>query len=264
MVVSTQGVGIISPRGKPLSSNWGITVRTCFHATATVLSLLLASTSLGSLVYEQLPPGLGADSWNMSNSSTLDNFGGTPGFRTADDFQLSIAATITDVHWWGESNSGGDNFTFTFYDNNAGEPGNILLATTGSLNKSVFNVGSFFFPYPLTFYESDLTTPFVAAANTVYWLSIFNSAADASWKWLSANAAGNGSIQDYEPPPPWRSGSTDDRAFQLTDATAIPEVSPWLAWASLVIGLVAVSWGRKIRQAASGKRRGDETARFSP
>src|SRR6266567_2325910 len=95
------------------------------------LSLLLAPGSAqSSVVYEQLP---GANSTFEAISSTLDNFGGTPGVRAADNWALTAAGTITDVHWWGESGSGGDDFQFTFYADGGGVPGAILLTTGGSL-----------------------------------------------------------------------------------------------------------------------------------
>jgi hypothetical protein len=215
-----------------------------------MLPLLLAGSSHGAVVFQQLPAFA---SGATAISSTLDFVGGQPGLRTADDFQLTVVTTITDIHWWGMSRAGGNAFTFTFYDsaidpvgNNV--PGNVLLTTTGSLNTSVVDVNPGIGVDLMTFYEADLTTPFAASANTRYWVSIFNSASDASWVWLSANAPGNGSRQGELPVPPWPA-LLPDMSFQLTN-TVVPEVSALALWTSLGVGLIgALSW-RKGRQIA--------------
>jgi hypothetical protein len=114
--------------------------------------------------------------------------------------------------------SGGNSFTFTFYADNGGVPGTILDSSVGSLSTTTVNVGSGF--DPVTFYSSDLVSPFSATAGATYWISIFNQAADASWLWLSANSSGDGSVGATNPGgPPWFTGFPD-MAFELT---SVPE-----------------------------------------
>ena len=173
-------------------------------------SLIATPNAKAGAVYEQLP---GTNSNQEIISSTLNNAGTTPGFRTADNFILSTNAIITDVHWWGHLNSGGSNFTFTFYADNGGVPGAILDSSGGSLSITTVNVGSGL--DPVTFYSSDLVSPFSAAACTSYWLSVFDQATDASWLWLSANNAGDGAATESTSGPPWVSQASN-MAFELT------------------------------------------------
>ena len=195
----------------------GVHLRSTLRATLALILFGLAFNAEAVVIYEQLP---GRNSPEERISSTLNNFGNPPGFRTADNFALGANFIIADVHWWGESNSGGNDFSFTFYADGGGVPGAILLTTGGSLSTQTVNVGSSF--DPVTFYSSDLTLPFSAIGGTTYWISIFNQAADASWLWLSANAPGDGGRQGTNPGPPW-STSTPDLAFQLTSLQTVPE-----------------------------------------
>jgi len=192
------------------------------------LSFLFATfNAQAGVIYEQLP---GANSSNLYVSSTLNNLGQSPGFRVADDFTLSASEMITDVHWWGRPNSGGDNFLFSFYADGGGIPGSIMHTSGGSLSTTNVDVGSNF--GPVNFYSSVLDSPFSANAGTTYWLSIFNQAQDASWQWLSANAPGNGSRQWLNSGSPTSSNQILNVAFQLT---TVPEPS---IFALLCIGAI--------------------------
>jgi len=170
------------------------------------------SATAAPIVYEQLP---GNNSGNRV-SSPLDYFGVAPGYQAADDFALASDTVVTDVHWWGVLNQGGEDFVFTFYADDNGAPG-AELATTGGTLSEVPDGG-------LNYYSSDLATSFNAAAGSTYWLSIYNQASGASWAWQAATLFGDGSKQRSINNPAWNL-DFGDLAFQLSgaDATAVPE-----------------------------------------
>jgi hypothetical protein len=209
------------------------------------LALLIATPDArADLVYAQ-PPG--QFSFMLLVSSTLNNFGNPPGFRTADNFALAANTVITDVHWWGKLATGGENFQFTFYADGGGVPGAVLASSGGSLSKMTVNVGS---PFdPVTFYSSDLDTPFTATAGTTYWLSVFDQSPDASWQWLDAENVGDGGRQGENPGPPWNAG-TPDLAFELTGTPALTSVPEPSALALLGAGGVALAGWRRWRRPA--------------
>lgn len=205
-------------------------IRVRLAAIVAVSFLLLPCRTLASIIYEQLP---GAGSNSAWVSSTLNGLGGTPGYRVADDFALGADANITDVHWWGFSvASPGKDFSFTFYDDNLGMPGNVLHVSGGTLTEQPGGP----LPWPSTIlYSSILDSSFSATGGTKYWLSVFNGAADASWAWLIANDAGNGARQGQNPGPPW-SFDREDLAFQLT-SEPVPEPATLLLLGSGIVGL---------------------------
>ena len=192
-----------------------------------LVAVFVVSGARAEIIYEQMP---GINSGQEVISSSLDNFGQVPGFRTADDFVLMAKAVIYGVNWWGEANSGGTDFQFVFYSDMGGEPGTILKVSGGTLFSSTVNVGS---PNdPVNYYSTMLGSPFTAEAGTSYWLSIFNQSPSASWKWLSADIWGNGSrvgSMSFDPPL----GSASNMAFQL-----VPAPEPTTGWL-LLVGIAA-------------------------
>jgi len=212
---------------------------------ASLLLLILnvsPPTAQATVIFEQLPDYvLDPSATTRFTSSTVDALGNTPGVRTADDFLVDVDAVITDIHWWGISGAGTDDFTFTFYADAGAEPGIALQTTTGSLDVETDPLDANF---GTNIYWSVLDTPFEATAGVTYWLSIFNSAPDAIWLWTASPLSGTPGVQTLEPPGDDWSAIGENLAFQLT----IPEpTTPSL----IIIGLAVLAWQYKKRHPQS-------------
>lgn len=198
------------------------------------LSLVLvgASSSDAATLFEQLP---GPGSSNFTESSALNNnFGGGPGTRLADNFQLASGGTVRTVEWWGYLGLGGADYQITFYADASGGPGSPL--STMSVNPATF-VTSLPAPFPVTFYSAILSTPFSAMPGTPYWVSVFDAAPGSAWFWWSANVntdfgrlmQNGASIWD----PNTDRNFVLDRPFRLTDDVPAPATFSLLAIATL-------------------------------
>jgi hypothetical protein len=177
----------------------------------------LAGKANAAVVFQQLPdfelPG--ASSQGQWVSSTKGVAGTVPGYRSADNFHLSSAATISQIQWWGSPLVGGDSFTFTFYADSSGVPGTIIsTANAGSIATSPISGLS----QATDLYSTSLSAPFNAAANTPYWISIFDAGSTADWQWEQSAHGSAFQIQNVVNSTWTQTGS--DFAFSLV---SVPE-----------------------------------------
>jgi len=182
-----------------------------------MISIISAINGAASPVYKQLPDHRGGYISGIYSPET-----GTLAFTVADDFQLNKPAKIVCIKWWG-SESFTENFTIMLFDDNAGEPGNLLYRLDGFAptksqtggwvdRRGHGGVGNF----PEFEFNFNLPTSFVAGANTRYWLSIVNVNVDG-WSW---EASGPGTVQrslESSLNGPWSwEPNLDNMAFQLS------------------------------------------------
>jgi hypothetical protein len=145
------------------------------------------------------------------------------------------------VEWWGNLRSGSASFQITFYSNSGGNPGSSLTTIDVTPTSSSDTTGS---PFdPVTFYSANLSTPFIAAAGTEYWMSVFDAAPDARWRWLSAEIDTIGGRQMQNGSATWN--ATDDVSFRLKDAATVPEPSTMGLVAIALLGLARFRQGRE-------------------
>ena len=191
-----------------------------FLIALMICGLILSNTVRAtSIVYEQLPGHYGG---YMSGQ-----YGDYPPdpllFTVADDFQLSQLAEIVGIKWWGGYGSPNqstptDNFIIMLFDDNAGEPGNLLYHFNVGLAPVREATGNWVNPFirPEFEYFYNLPTSFMASANTRYWLSIVNIPSADLWLW---EVSSPGTVQRSFNTPvngPWVwEPYLDNMAFQL-------------------------------------------------
>ena len=188
-----------------------------------------------------------------------------------DNFSLGQNTEITDVHWRGsydrEVFKTITGFTIGFWEDNAGQPGNLISSQLipGTANETFvgFEIGiDPALPLPIYDYWLDLTQPELVLANTETWLSIVADldyqdtgippVENGAWGWHVGTGGDGMSVQDFDDfpfdgildPAEGRLVLQTDMAFSLT---AIPEPASIAIWLMIVTGAVYVQVRRKSR-----------------
>jgi PEP-CTERM motif len=199
-----------------------------------VLSMLVAGTAANAAVI--FDNGITANNGFISDP----DFVGTPKL-SADDFRLIPGANvITDVHWTGlyafSNTPLADNFTIQLFNDAGGVPATnpflSLPVSPSRVDTGRNAAGSDIFAYDVNI------SPVTLAANTTFWLSIFNNTSNDpndNWFWGIVDNAGNGAVRDglglaWSP-------FINGYEFQLT-GVRVPEPS---ALALLALGVIALA-----------------------
>ena len=201
------------------------------------LTMLVAGTAANAAVI--FDNGITATNGFISD---LD-FTGTPKL-SADDFKLTPGANvITDVHWTGlyafSNTPLADSFTLQLFNDAGGVPAtNPFLSLP--VNPSRVDTGNnTSFGSDIFAYDVNIS-PVTLAANTTFWLSIFNNTSNDTndnWFWGMVDLAGNGATRDGLGLPWSPSVGNNGYQFQLT-GVSVPEPS---ALALFGLGFIAIA-----------------------
>lgn len=192
------------------------------------------------IVYFQNPDFLGAF------ASQNDTTGGFGNYATVfDNFTLGAAFNIDEFQWVGgyfnPSVQGVmTGATLTFYADAGGAPGAALATYTGGGNFGETFIGTDIFGDPMFLYDGLLGSPFAAAANTQYWVSIVPDVGfPPQWGWGTSSDADLTAWQCFF----GTCGPVgSDMAFALngTAQTTVPEPGTLVLMGSGLLGLASI------------------------
>lgn len=172
------------------------------------LGLLAQPAWADPVVYQQAALAGGAPFASQNDTGGNGDFA-----KVFDNFSLTARTLVTDVHWVGgyfnpTSQAPINSFLVQIWSDAAG-PGTVLLADSqaGVANETLISGSTYS-------YDFDLTTAFVAEANTTYWLSIQPTLLfPPQWGWVAGTGGDGVAYQDFFGT---RTQQPLDLAFSLT------------------------------------------------
>lgn len=219
----------------------------------TLLVFFIAATSLGAaqaavVVSQPLDPTKAGEYSNLGPSNQ----------QVADDFTLSLAATLDSVTWYGRYDDPAlgvpnpTDFAIRFFDDNAGTP---EVAPILSLTVSAAPVvsGSFYTDVAgaqIPWYEYTAALPGLSLAADTFWLSIVEDDAGTTpsgttqWLWADTSTAGLRSFRNADGQP-WNTGLDTDHAYSLSGTVVPVPAAVWL-FGTAMVGLAGFGRRRKV------------------
>ena len=172
------------------------------------LGLLAQPAWADPVVYQQAALAGGAPFASQNDTGGNGDFA-----KVFDNFSLTARTLVTDVHWVGgyfnpTSQAPINSFLVQIWSDAVG-PGTALLAASqaGVANETLISGSTYS-------YDIDLSTAFVAEANTTYWLSIQPTLLfPPQWGWVAGTGGDGVAYQDFFGT---RTQQPLDLAFSLT------------------------------------------------
>jgi hypothetical protein len=220
-----------------------------------VLLSVSAEGARGDIIFNNGPPDL----LNVHHSDFDQSAPSNTGIL-GDDFTLSAANVVRDVHWFGAYAFNNippalDNFTIRFFNFTGPTPdiNPFLVLPLGHVSRSDtgLNIGAF------DVFQYDVAVPDLPLAPGKYLLSIVNNTAgtQSDWYWANSNDVGNAFERGVDTnrwiPIDGRGG---ELSFALTnDVVSVPEPSSWMLLALGTLSLARYGWQKRKRAILEGR-----------
>ncbi|MEQ1884955.1 MAG: PEP-CTERM sorting domain-containing protein [Bryobacteraceae bacterium] len=207
--------------------------------------LLLATPTFATTLFDNGGPDT-SNGYNINGSSS-----------TADDFSIGGGGAIASVGFYFQNYNGiagwNQDITYRFRADSAGQPGSVLASGSGQ-NLLAVDSG---LPwccgggnaYLVTF---DLTSAFVAAAGTTYWLELTGATGSVNAWWVTAPS--NGTSLGFYNIGSGYENSNNQFAFFLSDTPTGSQVPEPSSVVLSSLGLIAVGALRIRAQRAKSRK----------
>jgi hypothetical protein len=213
-----------------------------YRGALTILLLAGALPAAAGIIFDNGSPNhMGAFASDLDDENDFNH-----AIMTADNFVLTSPSTrVTDVHWWGYYDSVDDippitvdDFSIIFYEDDGGNPGNLVAQFDAGMVTRVPDVNDVFM------YEYVLPAALDLQAGTTYYVSIVNNTAGPSrWLW-NFSGPGDGWQRDL-PGGDWGLGfSLSDTSFRLT-GNVVPEPAGLSLLGMGIAGMALRRWKRR-------------------
>ncbi len=183
---------------------------------------MIIHTGIATILGLGLPAISNAQTTLLSQPFSTDgNLTSSPQYTFAgyDDFTLSGGGTVNQVMWWGLDFGGITGFTISFWTDQGGLPGTLLVSDNiPGVPGETYAGTTPMADVPIDSYSSALATPFSAVPGTAYLISIVVNSGNWCWE---ASDVGNQGVEQWEHTSYYHFGY-NGAAFDL-EGTEVPE-----------------------------------------